>query len=70
MNLVYIVTNIVYLTLVFIMQQLKSMGVLIHPNLNRLDIVKKVVLDSANAKYSCSASQHNIYTIVSQQDNM
>lgn len=41
------------------MHQLKSMGVLIHPNLNQLDIpdkvIEKVVMDGESTKGSCSA---------------
>ena len=52
------------------MQQLKSMGVLIHPNLNQLDIAEKVDFGGAITKSSCSTLEHNIDTTTPQPDNM
>lgn len=49
---------------VFMMQQLKSIGVLIHPNLIHLDIVEKVVLGGAITKGSCSSPNQNIFTTI------
>lgn len=46
------------------------MGVVIHPNLNQLDIAEKFVFDGASKKNSCSYPHHNIDTAVSQPYNM
>lgn len=60
--------------IVFMMQQLKSMSVLIHLNSDQLDItekvVEKVIMDGASTKGNCFAPQYNIGTLLPQQDNM
>lgn len=59
------------ISVVFMMQQLKSMVVLNYPISYQLDIskkvVEKVVMHGANIKDSCSAPQHNIETTSSPQ---
>lgn len=51
---------------VFMMQQLKSIGVLIHPNSDQLDmcdkVVKKVIMGGASMQGCCYATPHNIDT--------
>lgn len=39
-----------YVEVVFMMQQLKSMVVIVHPNLDKLNIVEKVVMGGAIIK--------------------
>lgn len=60
-------------SVVLMMQQLKSMGVLIHPNSDQLDILEKVVeiiiIDGANMKGNCYVQQYNIDTTLPQPDN-
>lgn len=55
------------------MQKLKSIGVLNHPNPDQLGmpkkVVEKVVMDGAGMKDSCHASIHNIETTPPQLDN-
>lgn len=53
---------------VFMIQQLKSMSIPVHPNLNLLDLFEKVFFSGANMKYSCSTPQHKIVTPVPQSD--
>lgn len=45
------------------------MSVLIHPNLNQLDIVEKVILGGSRTKGSCFAPQQNIDNTIPQLDN-
>ena len=61
------------ISVVFMMQQLKSMGVLNHPISDQLElsqkIFEKVVMGGANTKAICSAPKHNIQTTPPQLDN-
>lgn len=56
--------------IVFIMQQLKSIDVLDHPNLNQLDIVVKLFGVVQARKVVIFPPQHNIDTTIPQPDNM
>lgn len=59
-----------YVIIVFMMQQLKTMSVLIHPNSYQLDIPEKYFMGVASKKGSCFVPQYNIDTTLPQQDSM
>lgn len=46
--------NMYCIASVFMLQKLKLMGILVHPNLNLLNISEKFVLDGISMKGSCS----------------
>lgn len=61
-------------SVVFMVQKLKSMGVLNHPSPYQLympeKVVEKVIMDGASTRDSCDASIQNIETTPPQLDNI